>query len=193
MSQCDAPRFGAFRERPLAISVFGVLNVALGALGGLGNLAGLAILHLPTKTHAANLVVEVANRNPVYSVQLTWLHVISLLAACGLIAAGLGLLRVRPWGRWLSIGCGLLDLAVTVLAAAANAVYLLPAAGNALAQHTAGDPFTQEEIGRIMGGVVAVFGNVVGIIYPIVLLAFMFLPSVAAALRARAPCPPDRV
>ena len=193
MSPCDAPRFGSFRQRPLTLSVFGVLNIAMGVLGGLGNLAGLAVLHLPSKAHAVNPIVEAANRHPVFGLQLTWLHVVSLLLSGGLIAAGLGLLKVRPWGRWLSIGCGLLNLAVVVLGAVVNAVYLLPAASKALAQHPPGDPFTQEEIGRIMGGFIAVFGNAVGIIYPIVLLAFMFLPSVAAALRVRAPCPPDRV
>lgn len=193
MSQSDGSRRFSLRERPVIISVFGILNLSFGVLGILGALGGLAVILAQRQGQGANPIVEAARRYPEYGLQLRLLQITGLVLACALIAAGIGLLQLKLWGRALSIACALLKIAFAVIASYVNAVYLLPLVQDVLLQHPAGEALSPDEIGVIVGASAGVLGSGGGVIYPLLLLIFMLLPRVKFALQPHAPCSLDRV
>jgi hypothetical protein len=107
------------RARPPAVLVIGILNLVFGCLGACcyfcsagGNAFMLMGWMIPgatdiqmqfpgqdTNTHALNVAI--------YSSEL----VLSLV----LITAGIGLLRMRAWGRWLSFGYSIVEILAEVV------------------------------------------------------------------------------
>jgi beta-lactamase regulating signal transducer with metallopeptidase domain len=105
-----------------------------------------------------------------------------------LIIAGIGLLRLRPWARWLCIGYSI----VTILSTVANTVYAIlvvnPAVSQSLAEFPekmsgpkgAGAP-PMPMMTPGMNTTLSIFGAIIGMTYAIVLLVVLFLPHVSAA------------
>jgi hypothetical protein len=148
------------RQRSIAVTIFGMLNVGFGLLGIVVAAAFLALSANPSVVDS-----PIMKQMPVTA----WTKVSTLLeavASVALIAAGVGLLLSRNWGRTLSIACGIFSvlLAMGCFAAAIS--------GGVSA----------------MGVVMAAANLFVTMAYPVLLIIFMTRPNVVAALK---PLPPS--
>jgi len=89
-----------------------------------------------------------------------------------LIIGGIGLLRLRPWGRSLSISTAVALIIWILIAFAINLFFLFPTQSRMVS-----DQFTPEQqmIFLVIAGIVAVFFQ---LIYPVVLLVCLNLRSI---------------
>ena len=107
---------------------------------------------------------------------LTYRVLAALAATAVKLTAGIGLLRMKPWARLLSIGFAIYAIVFTILSMAVNFIFLLrPMLEEASHKH---GPEAAAAIGGAIGGTV---GGCFGVIYPILLLIFMTRPKVVAA------------
>jgi hypothetical protein len=167
-------------ERPTAVTVLGILNIVFAVLGVFGMLATLAMFS-PT-AGSNNPALKLMQESPRY---LMWLKVtipIGVLGCLALLASGIGLLRLKRWARTLSIGYAIYAIVFGIAGVVMNFIFLFrPLLEEA--QRSQG-PEAAGAIGVALGGTV---GGCVGLIFPIVLLAFMVRPKVVAAFRPVAP------
>jgi uncharacterized membrane protein (DUF2068 family) len=188
------------RERPTVVSILAIANIVLGGLGllcGLGGMASAALhslashspgmpsLHDPVQAVQVQLIRQFPN--------LYWIEGAVSASMCVLavvlIVAGVGLLYVQAWARWLAIGYGLVTLLVQVSYAVYKLGLVLPASEHFL-QNALRQPGSSYPPGFLTGfrvgfmGVLAVqllffVGHVA------LLLIVLSLPSVAAAFAGR--------
>jgi hypothetical protein len=167
-------------QRPVAVTVFGVLNIVFGVLGFFGMIFTIAtFFFLPDNGH--NPVLEIMRNSPGYT---AWMMIALPLGflACGVsIAAGIGLLKLKGWARVLSIGYAIYTIVSCLVGAVLNYIFIMhPLMEQAAQKH---GPEVAALIGGAIGGT---FGSCIGMVYPVVLLIFMTRPKVAAAFRASA-------
>jgi len=115
-------------------------------------------------------------------------HVMGWVLSVAMIVSGLGLLKMQRWARGLAIVYAILSLLHKIVVAVYTLAFLNPAAQEALQQIPAEDRKVLETITNftfILGDVL-IF---VTMVYPIIVLIVMLLPSVARAFR---PYDPDR-
>src|ERR1035437_2040178 len=88
-------------KRPTAVTVFGVLNIVFAIFGFFAMLVSAILLvpHADTK----NPVIRLIHDNPAYAAWIYASMTLGLLAIAAKLAAGIGLLKLRPWARQLSI------------------------------------------------------------------------------------------
>ncbi len=172
-------------QRPVSTVVFGVLNLAFAAMGLLSFIMTVPML-LSRDAARGNPIVELAQNNPGYGLFMKISMPVGIAAMVVLLLAGVGLLLLKPWGRRLSIVYGLYGVVAGIVGVALNCHFLLPLLAKA-AEMPAG-PARAGWIGGIIGGIV---GGGLGVIYPAVLLCFMFRASIKAACQS--PCQAELV
>lgn len=167
-------------QRPTSVTVFGILNIVFGTFGLLCTPISLAmILGMPV---AGNPVLRVIHGNELYRLWTIGGSLLGIVAAAVLLAAGIGLLQLRPWARLTSIGLAIYNLVAGVLNIGMSVFVFMPLVqgvkmGSGAEQAAA--------LGALIGGIAGgVGGSCVGMIYPILLLIFMTRPSVKAAFQA---------
>ncbi len=167
-------------QRPAAVTVFGILNIVFAAFGVFGVLASIALF---SRTDASNNpVVRIIRDSPAYAGFLKLSIPLGLIACVVLLVAGIGLLRLQPWARKLSIGYAIYAIVMSLVGAAMNFIFLLrPMLEEA--SHKQG-PEAAGAIGGAIGGTV---GGCFGLIYPILLLVFMTRAKVVAAFEPAVP------
>jgi len=183
------------RQRPTTVLVMAIFNIMFGALCSLCNLVG-----------AAEPIVDQANRVPrvpgspppnraseamydyvpgIFAVKVG-LGCSNLVLNLLLIVSGIGLLLMKPWGRWLGIGASATIIVIALLYALYVVVIGIPGLERwrtELAAHPAGTRYPGGVIiGGVMGGALLACGMLS--IYPVVSLMVLLLPSVAAAFNA---------
>jgi hypothetical protein len=168
-------------QRPVSVTVFGILNIVFAAFGLFGVLA-LLLLFAAVGNDTHNPVIQLIHDNATYAAWLKISIVLGLGVSGALLAAGIGLLQLRPWARRLSIAYAIYGLVMIPLGTVVNCVFLLPPLLEQARQHQG-----PEAAGAIGGAIGGTFGGCVGIIYPIFLLIFMLRANVKAAFR---PAPP---
>ncbi|MDP6438538.1 MAG: hypothetical protein QGH74_02790 [Candidatus Brocadiia bacterium] len=144
-------------NRPTSVTVFGVLNIALGALHIIGWRSWLV-----TMFRVVGVIGDEA-------LLLSWVvasHVVALVATIVLIAAGVGLLGLKPWARTASIVYAIYAIVAWILRVVINPTLVLPQAAST--------------IGGTLGRTCAL---VVALVYPFLLISFMTSPKVVAAFR----------
>jgi hypothetical protein len=180
------------RQRPTSVLVMGILNMVFGALGLLFSLCAGGIIgwlrygHMPTPSNqdALDVYRSVIEKEAPDYFQMIW---ISLGASIGLLAllfiAGIGLIAMRRWGRVLSIVFAI----AFILLQSGGLVWNIkvgPAAQHAQVEmNKAFSPQQGQAMSEDPGlgiGTGVVF-YVLEIVYCLVLLVMMFLPSVRAA------------
>jgi len=162
-------------QRPTSVTVFGILNIVFAALGIVSVLAMVALFAVVGNT-SNNPVVQVIHNNPAYAAWMKFSIALGLLAAAVLLVAGIGLLILKPWARILSIAYAIYAIVMVLVSNVVNFIYVLqPLAQQA---HEQSGPQAAAVMGGMIGGF---FGSGLGLIYPILLLIFMFRPNVAAA------------
>jgi tellurite resistance protein TehA-like permease len=167
-------------QRPTSVTVFGILNIVFAAIGVFGLIASIALFFLPANLN--NPVIKIMHENPAYA---TWLKVcipLGLLSCAALLAAGIGLLRLKSWARTLSIAYAIYAIVFGILGTVVNFFFIVrPILEQARQQH---GPEAAGAIGGAIGGSI---GGCLGLIYPVLLLIFMLRPTVVAAFRPSAP------
>jgi hypothetical protein len=160
------------RQRPISITVFGILNIgdALWKFGGL-LLAGFMMrMKLP-----GNSTVAAMNSDPLYR---AWLHYnigISVGLGFVLVASGIGLLLVQNWARILAVVYSVVEMIVVVV-------------GNVIAYPVLKHSMTTIPLPGASPALIAVIfqfsfilGIVLGLAYPVLLLVFMTRPKIIEA------------
>lgn len=162
-------------QRPNSVLVFGILNIVFGAVGLFGACFTLPLL---LSTAADNPAMQVMQDNAVYRVWM-WISVPLGIAVAGvLLAAGIGLVTMKPWARRASIGYSIYALVAGVGGIVINVAIFMPAAAKVAEQ--AGGP---ESGALVVGAIAGTFGGCIGMVYPVVLLIFMTRPWMVAAFQ----------
>ena len=165
-------------KRPTTVTVFGVLNIVFACVGGcqLGfTFAQPAIQKAMGVEAQENPIVKAMEDDPnVKVVQQIGIATLSL-ASLVQLAAGIGLLRMRSWGRTISIWYAAYDILSKIVFAALNFMFLQQAIN--------GVPNLQADAGPV-GVFMGVFMGcflIFALVYPILLLIFMNRANVKAA------------
>lgn len=167
-------------ERPTAVTVFGVLGILFGALGVLCSPLSLfsafglseSLMQMGGAVPGVMEQQMAIYAQPSVKVFLVAQSIIGLALSSALLIGGIGLLRLDKWGWTLSVAYGIGGLIWAPLAAILS--YLLITV-----------PMMQQmdmPASALGGGAFgALCGSAISFIYPILLLVFMFQPSIKAA------------
>jgi hypothetical protein len=172
------------KKVPVAGIVFGILNILYGVSMLLcnGSTGLFFFIELPQSMIEANPAMELMQVNWLYKLYNQLGIVASMISGLLFIVAGVGLLQLRPFGRWLSIILCLLEYFLLVLSLVVNGIYLVPALLRQIDSLPSGSPEQYGAIGGLIGGIL---GAVFSAIYPSVTLFFMFRPKMIAAYAAK--------
>jgi hypothetical protein len=183
-------------NRPTSVTVFAVLNIVFGTLGVICTPFALVYTFFAPQMQGfyanAGIASEMSTnafemmQTPAYQTFMIVSTLLGTLVSALLIAAGIGLLKLRPWARWISIGYAVYAVLSLILGQVVS--YFLIT--KPLLENIGSGPERMGMVGGLYGGMI---GSVCWLIYPVVLLIFMLLPSVKAAFRQDqiAPLPPE--
>jgi hypothetical protein len=180
-SQFTEQTFAAGPQKPTAATVFGILNILFGVFMLCGLVVSTVVFFIPMNAQmtANNPALQLMQDNAVYRTFTQLAVLLGFVATVVQIVAGVGLLTLRPYGRTLSIGCGVYSIVMNLLGTAVNILFVFPALiENANA--AGGGPAAAGAWGGVIGGVIGGFG---GLIYPGLLLYFMYRPNMVAAFK----------
>lgn len=163
--QTSEPTFGS---KPITATVFGILNTVFGTLGMLFNV-GILTLAIFSAGGIERPEMPDILTNPAREILNRVNMFVSGLLSVVLIAAGIGLLKFRPWGRTLSNLWGAANLVMLVIAFVAHAAWLLPALQNFDSLESNGP----KQAAVVVAASGAIAGSCLGTIYPILLLIFV--------------------
>ncbi len=168
-------------ERPQALTSLGILNIAIGISGFLGSAAVL----LDARALSANPAIAAMRESPEY---LSWSRIqapIGLVLSVVLLAAGIGLLYLKPWARMASLVCAIFMIMASCIASFVYLKFALPVVLGKAAHATGPDRLILTASAYAGAG-----SGVFGLIYPSILLYFLTRPHVKAALGEPAWPPP---
>jgi hypothetical protein len=186
------------RQIPAAVTVIAVLQFVFGGLGLLGDVCSAGILitgggnmftgfagpQTPQQRQLQDEMQKAMESGPGHKVIQYGQFALDLLISFIMIIGGIGLLKLRPWGRQLSIIYGLLSIAVKIFGIVYALAFTMPAVNEFLRLH---QPSNQEEqMVLAFMKTFSIFPPFIGLlfmIYPIVVLVIMFRPAIAAAFR----------
>jgi len=167
-------------QRPTSATVFGILNLVFAGFGLIGIVASVGLLMV--KANSDNPVVKIMQESPGFALWFKICIPLGLLSCGVLLAAGIGLLLVKPWGRLLSIGYAIYAIVFGIAGMLVNFLFLV----RPMLEQAKGKS-GPEAAGAIAGAIGGSIGGCFGMIYPILLLIFMFRPVILAAFRPPAP------
>lgn len=169
-------------QRPSSVLVLGILNLIFGVIGVFGMFGSAAILLGMNPANPMNRILEASD---FYRVYLWSSFVLGFFATIVLIAAGIGLITSKGWARPATIAYAGYAIVMGLIGQIINAVFVVGPLMNS-ASAGAGP----ETIGATAGAVGGMIGGCFGLIYPIVLLVFMYRKNVVeffASLRSASP------
>jgi hypothetical protein len=194
------------QKRPAAVTVMGVLNLVFGGLRLLGLLcltgAGLVgmlfIMNMPAPppgqanemAAVKDLINDIDQAVPEMKYMMIAELALGVVMTLLLIVAGIGLLRMRPWGRTLSLVYAVVTVIVTPAAAIYSAASLEPRMQQVMSkweeqqrqkQRGAGGAAPAPTKNPFGGGVGGLIGAVFGSAYSIALLIVLNLAHVRRA------------
>ncbi len=167
-------------QRPTSVTVFGIMNFVFAGFGVIGLIASIALFTLSADSN--NSLIKLIQAGPGYVVWLKICIPLGLLSCAVLLVDGIGLLWLKPWARGLAIAYAIYAIVFTVVGLWINLTLMIQAMSEQIRP--------REELavaGAIGGPVSGTVGVLFWLIYPIVLLVFMFLPNVMAAFRPTIP------
>ncbi len=142
------------KQVPTFVKVFSILNMVFGGLG---------LLCAPINFVSIPMAMRTLGNSPLMKSYLVFSSVWGVIGAGILLACGIGLWKLKPWARKLSVWYSLL---ATVLAVAGIVVVVA-----AFGQMGGGNEMERaQRIGGIIGGVV---GGLFGLVYNILLIVFL--------------------
>jgi len=165
------------RQRPVAITIFAILNLAFGLWDLISPLGALALrkIKLPGQESLAALMSD-----PSYVAWTNFGMAVGVVSGLALLAFGAGLLLCKNWARLGSIVYAVFKCAYVVVAIMVAWRFVVPV-------------MTQQMRG-VPQGIVAVamtigfgFGLLFGLAYPVLLLIFMTRRNVMEACQPEPP------
>ncbi len=174
-------------QRPTSVTVFGILNIVFAVFGFCGVLGIVAVFmmlgtNLNNPAFQNNPTMQAIQDSPAYATWLKISVVLGVFVSIALLAAGIGLLRLKPWARTLSIAYGIYGIVSVIIGTVVNYFFLI----QPMLEKAHGEQ-GPEAAGAIGGAIGGMFGGCIGIIYPVLLLIFMTRPNVTAAFRQQSP------
>jgi hypothetical protein len=185
------------RRRPTTILVIAILHLVGGSIGLFGSCYSLTILgaaQVTTATPAtpkgqatppstSEVMKYCATHVPGYWVFQVGSLTASMVLDIMLLTAGIGLLKMQPWARTLSVVYAPLSILFHVVSFIYQVVFLAPAMLEAYQQYPSMAAFSS-----IMGFALyaGLFASLLVTLYPIVVLVIMFRRSTIAAFRGEA-------
>jgi hypothetical protein len=169
-------------QRPVSVTLFGILNFVFAAFGVVGLIASFALFSVPTDS--ANSVIKLMHEGPAYA---TWLKIcipLGLLGCAALLATGIGLLGLKPWARNLTMAYAIYAIIFCLTAMTVNLLLMAQPMFESVPRQQ-----ELEAAAAIAGPISGTLGSFLWLVYPVLLLAFMLRPKVAAAFRP--PLPPQ--
>jgi hypothetical protein len=121
-------------------------------------------------------------------------QVVNLTLSAVLLVAGIGLLAMRSWARWLSVAYAGVSIPVTLATMVYMGVYLLPAQQEMFRQMptvNAQQAQMMQSMGQVMGPM-TLFFQAFYFVYPAVVLIILLMPSVGAVFSGKADRPRKR-
>jgi hypothetical protein len=191
------------REKPASITVIAILQFVFGGFGIIGGICGGVMMAAggqnmnffsgggapgQNQAHMEQLQKEMEaamTETPAYQVvQITELTV-ELGLSLAMIASGIGLLQLRPWGRQLAIIYVVVSIGSKILNSAYVLIFTIPAFNSFLQTHSPNGP-EEQMIFTMMRMIVyfPILYYLVCMIYPIIVFIIMFRPAVVAAFRS---------
>jgi hypothetical protein len=145
-------------EKPISVTVFGVLNIVFGCLG---------LLFIPIALFG---LAAASKRMGVSASFKMWSVVVGIGFSIWLLILGIGLLKMSKWAR-----CG------SVIYAWVRIIWILIVVGSSFATLSG---WMAVRGGAIPGFLGVVYGGILGLIYPVLLLIFMQTNKVKQAFHA---------
>jgi hypothetical protein len=197
-------------KRPTSVLVIAIFHFIFGAFGLIGGLVGVGFgayaLSQPQSAPGFKVTsnppdvmdtMKYMDANvPGWRVYQLTSALLGLALSIALLAAGAGLILMKPWARYLSIAYAIGSILLQGCAMLYMIVYVTPVQVALYDQlpPMAGIPPAQQQSMTTMSKTIAgctPFGAVLGLIYPAAVLIVMLLPSVAAAFRGESAGPED--
>ena len=170
-------------KRPAAMTFLGITNVVFGALAVIGSCVALYLLFVGNVSlvpeGSFDLQAELTKRFDWYDTYAKATALISLPVAGTLLAGGVGLLKMLPWGRTFSNAYGALAILTALVNLYVNTQIVMPVMTE-LAQMNETLAASGAE-GGISG---AAGGSCLAIGYPLILLFFVNRQGVKTAINA---------
>lgn len=166
------------QQRPTSVTVFGILNIIFGAMALLCTPVSLMMTFMMPAQ--GNPMLQAMRDNQLFRVWSIVGGGLGIIGGGVLLAAGIGLLKLKPWARVTSVGYGIYAIVGGVIGQVITMMVLLPAFRK---MTESGGPEAAGAIGGMVGGV---FGGCFGLIFPILLIIFMTRPKVKAAFLPQA-------
>jgi hypothetical protein len=187
------------QTRPTGVTVIAILQLIFGGLGLCGSIVGAGgqamKFQASSSTGTATGTVteqdfeaELEKRAPGYKVVQVTELVLGFVTSGLMIASGIGLLNMRPWGRTTAIVYAALSIAIRIPSVIYSAAFVLPAMNatfDALPGANQG-PGAAVAQGIKIGLIVGLAIGFLTIIYPIIVLCVMLNGKVSAAFQKAA-------
>lgn len=159
--------------------ILGIVQIMFGALGLLS-----APILLLTKSFARDPVsrqIQALTWEGPLGIWTRLSLVIGFVMAVALIAAGFGIVKLKPWARPLSMLYAVVALVFVIIGQVMSALYLYPVLFELLSQGTRNPVAYAGGIGGIAGGI---GGGVFALVFPTVILVVMTRSSIKAKFGA---------
>lgn len=170
--------------RPTSVTVFGVLNLVFAALGLCGGVMSGVVLFgdvLPQNPNMPNPTLELMEQSPGYRMYLMISLALAVVAAIVLAVGGIGLLKWKRYGRSASMIYGWFAIVSAIVGMVINYFFLI-APMLEQAQQLQGQEQATAMGGAIGGAVGGIAGVCGGMVYPAILLIFMYRRNVIDSL-----------
>lgn len=198
------------QKRPALVTVVAIINLSFGILGVLClSCAGFGLAMIvpalqkapakpggPDPMRDLKDLFDVFDKIPGYSTVMLASGVLSLVMSAVLLASGVGLLKMRGWGRMLALAYAVYSLLSAVGMTAYSMAYVqpaIPAAVEEIEKKREADKLplnpNLSQLKGSAGGGGNPTGNLLGVLYGIALLVLLNLPDVRRAF-ADAASPP---
>ena len=180
------------RERPVSVTLFGILNIGFGLLGLGWALLSKLLEGFDSAHSGASLspyfstmmaIWDAISKDPAYAVWNQISFPMDIAAGLALTAAGIGLLLLKNWSRLLSNGWAVYTIISVFVNLAVLFVALHRVLAGALHSSTTG------AVALVLAS--AAISAILTLVYPLLLLYFMSRPKVVPAFQRDPVSPPN--
>lgn len=175
------PKATISATRPTSVTVFGILNLVFAGLGLSGLCCGaISIIGMDLiPNRPPSPVLDIMNENEAYYIFTMVSMALGFVATIALGLAGFGLLKMRPWGRQVSLVYAVYTIVAAIATMVASWCWLF----GPLMEAADKAPPGPERVGAVFSAYGSVFSSCFSFIYPIFLLIFMMRSNVVQAFR----------
>lgn len=175
-------------EKPVSVKILGILNIVFGIMGICGLIGSAVALFsnaIPQDPNFPNPTIELLQNNNAYRLYMIATLALGFVATILLGYSGVGLIMYRRYGRSLSlVYCWYAIVSVFVGVIVNTFVLVMPAWQQFQQQQAQGAAVTPQLMGLLFGAIGGTFGGCFGLIYPAVLMFFMYRRKTIDSLTA---------